>query len=373
MRILLVTNTATSALNFRRKLIDKLIASGHDVYVLIPECDCNYAKMLRDLGVFVEYYKISRSSINPILELMMLFSLYCAIRRVKPDVVFSFFPKPVIFGSLAAYFCGVKRNIAMLEGLGYCFTKRPEPDSIKKKIIKLIQIGLYKISLPLSTGVYFLNSDDAAEILDSVKIRSYGVLGGIGVNLNYFSYSNKYPCSIVFTMISRVLIDKGVREFVEAAKIVKSQYNNVRFEFVGGMDDNLGGVNQVEFKKWISDSSVHFLGVSNDIKKVLEGTSVFVLPSYREGVPRSTQEAMAVGRPIITTNVPGCKETVIDGVNGFLVPPWDAQSLAEKMIYFIENESEIERMGKESRFLAESKFDEDVFCDKLIKILLGKD
>ncbi|WP_438288214.1 glycosyltransferase family 4 protein [Edwardsiella tarda] len=372
MKILLITNTASSIFNFRLRLIERLVNDGHSVFIFIPTQDESKALDLIRLGVNVSFYDLNRTTINPFNSFMTILLLAKKIKKISPDVVFSFFPKPVIFGGLAAYYAGVKRNYSMLEGLGYCFTQRKERSSIKKVVLKYFQIILYKISLPHSNCVIFLNEDDRDEIIheNKINVRCHCVLGGIGVNLKQYKFSFP-PKHIVFTMISRLLIDKGVREYVQAASYVKKTYPNVCFDFIGGLDENLGGVKKEELDKWIKMGDVNFKGVSNDIPDVLKNTSVFVLPSYREGVPRSTQEAMAVGRPIITTNVPGCKETVIDGVNGFLVPPWDAQSLAEKMIYFIENESEIERMGKESRFLAESKFDEDVFCDKLIKILLG--
>lgn len=372
MNILLITNTAASIFNFRLRLIERLIHDGHIVYLLLPKTDASRISELNQLGIHVVFYELNRSSVNPFQAVVTICSMIKKIKEINPDITFSFFSKSVIFGTLAAHYAGVKCNYSMLEGLGYCFTRRLEPDSLKKKILRRSQVLLYKLALPHSRCVIFLNDDDRREIIidNNVRVKCTYVIGGIGVDLNKFSYQ-PLPREIRFTMVSRLLIDKGVREYIKAANYVREIYSNVKFDFVGGIDDNLGGVSKTELKSWIDEGHVNFRGVSNNIHEVLTETSVFVLPSYREGVPRSTQEAMAIGRPIITTNVPGCKETVIDGVNGFLVPPWNAQALAEKMIYFIENQSEIERMGKESRILAERKFDEDVFCDKLIKILLG--
>ncbi|BEI12342.1 glycosyltransferase family 4 protein [Edwardsiella ictaluri] len=372
MKILLITNTASSVFNFRLRLIEQLINSGHSVCLLVPSQDKSKELDFTRLGVNAFFYDLNRTTINPFNSFVTILSLVKKIKEISPDVVFSFFPKPVIFGTLAASCAGIKRNYSMLEGLGYCFTRRKERPSVKKLLLKYFQVALYKISLPHSNCVMFLNEDDRDEIIykNKIKVKHHHVLGGIGVDLNRYEFSSP-PDGIVFTMISRLLIDKGVREYVQAASYVKNIYPNVRFDFIGGLDDNLGGVKKEDLAEWVKKGDVNFKGVSNNIPDVLKNTSVFVLPSYREGVPRSTQEAMAIGRPIITTNVPGCKETVINGVNGFLIPPWDGQTLAEKMIYFIENKSEIERMGKESRIIAERKFDEDVFCDNLIKILLG--
>lgn len=372
MKILLISNTVSSIILFRKKLIERLVNCKHHVYVLIPYNEKNNSKDLEALNITIQYYKSSRTNINPFKEIFSIFSLYTKIKKIAPDTVFSFFPKPVIFGTLAAYFSGVRKRVAMLEGLGYCFTQRPEPDPISKKILKLLQVFLYRISLPKAHTVLFLNKDDANEIikLHNIPLKSYEIIGGIGVNPNDYVYSEASSSEpIIFTMVSRLLIDKGIREFISAAKIVHRHHPSAIFKIIGGIDENLGGISKSEFEKWKKENIVQFTGVIKNIKDELIKTSVFVLPSYREGVPKSTQEAMHIGRPIITTDVPGCRETVINNINGFLIPPWDANVLAEKMLFFIDNKESIILMGKESRKIAEKKFNEDIFCDKLVKIL----
>lgn len=372
MKILLISNTASSIILFRKKLIEKLVNYKHSVYVLIPYTEKDSDINLEQLGVTILYYNASRSSINPIKEIKSIYSLYTIIKKISPDTVFSFFPKPAIFGTLAAYLAKVKTRIAMLEGLGYCFTKRKTPDPIKKILLKYIQIILYRIALPRANKVLFLNADDAFEIINKHKIKahSYEIVGGIGVNPDEFKYSEvKSYEPPIFVMISRLLIDKGIREFIHAAEIVHKKYPATIFKVIGGIDENLGGITHQEFLSWKEHNVVTFTGPIKNIKQELISANVFVLPSYREGVPKSTQEAMYIGRPIITTDVPGCRETVINNKNGFLVPPWDPQAIAEKMIYFIENKHMISVMGKESHYIAAVKFNENTFCEKIIKIL----
>ncbi|AXC85537.1 glycosyltransferase family 1 protein [Salmonella enterica subsp. salamae serovar 56:b:[1,5]] len=375
MHIILITNTLSSIFLFRMRLISKLIERGDHISVLIPhyESSNNSADILKNMGVSVYFYRSSRTGVNPFVEVLTVISIFNVLQKIKPDVVFSFFPKPIVFGTIGAKLARVKRIVSMFEGLGYCFTIRKNSGSIKKSILKFIQLILYKLFLRFSDIVLFLNKDDANELLvkHRIKVKSFDVVGGIGVNLEQYSYNSlvSHNEPLVFTMVSRLLIDKGIREYVAAAKIVKEKYPATVIQVVGGIDDNLGGITPQELEKWKLDKSVNFTGPVSDISKELIKTSVFVLPSYREGVPRSTQEALAIGLPVITTDVPGCRETVINNLNGFLIPPWDSNELAKKMIFFIENPYIICQMGKQSRLLAEEKFNEEVFCNKLINIL----
>ncbi|WP_032939572.1 glycosyltransferase family 4 protein [Citrobacter youngae] len=378
MKITLVTNTVSSIFYFRLRLISRLLQDHHQISILIPETESMNPLIvdLKKLGVLVLFYNASRTGINPFTEFLTIISLYKVIKKISPDVVFSFFPKPIIFGSIAAKLAGVKRIVSMFEGLGFCFTKRPEKDGVKKVILRVVQLSLYKMFLRLSDSVLFLNIDDANELIKkhNIKVRHHQVVGGIGVNLETYrlkdlTYKNG---PLTFTMVSRLLIDKGIREYVSAAEIVKREYPDTIFQVIGGMDDNLGGISYPEFEKWKSDNNVVFTGVISNVIDILKSSDVFVLPSYREGVPRSSQEALAVGLPIITTDVPGCKETVVDGVNGFLVPPWDSESLSKKMIELIENKKLLIEMGKQSRLLAENRFDEESFCDRVINILINR-
>ncbi|MNC26358.1 N,N'-diacetylbacillosaminyl-diphospho-undecaprenol alpha-1,3-N-acetylgalactosaminyltransferase [compost metagenome] len=311
---------------------------------------------------------------NPLSDMRNTITLSKKIRSINPDVVFCFFPKPVIFGTLAARMAGVKNIYNLLEGLGFCYTAHKTKDTYKKRILKSTQTFLYKLTLPLAKKVLFLNGDDYQDLIvkNKIDISSSEVIGGIGVDLDVYAYSLPDTQSIHFGMVSRLLIEKGVREFVLAAKIVKSKFPNVKFSIAGAIDDNPGGITREQLDIWKKEGHVEFLGQISDVKSYLNELSVFVLPSYREGIPRSTQEAMSIGRAIITTDVPGCRETVSHGINGSIVPPWSVETLADAMIYFVDNPDEIVTMGKESRRIAEDKFDENNATDKLIDILLSR-
>ena len=270
----------------------------------------------------------------------------------------------------------VPRIVGMIEGLGGAFTVHKNGQTKKAKIIKTIQVLLYKISLPSLDELIFLNNDDKKDLIDryNIKVKSINILGGIGVDLDKFSYTKAPTDPISFIFIARLLAEKGIFEYLEAAKIVKEKYKDVKFYIFGGFDEhNPFGLTQEELKPYLDSGVVIYPGFVNDIKERIVNSSIFVLPSYyREGVPRSTQEAMAIGRAVITTNSVGCKETVEDGVNGFLVPPFDSKILAQKMIYFIQNPEMIVQMGIESRKIAEVKFNINEKNERLAKIIIGK-
>ena len=287
-------------------------------------------------------------------------------------MVFSYFAKPVIFGTFAAVLAGVNRRVGMLEGLGYVFTDQPDGFRIKTYILKMVQVCLYHLSIPFLERLIFLNSDDQADLIESygIKVKKVSILGGIGVNLLDYPYTVPNHDHVSFLFVGRLLAEKGVNEYISSARLVKEKYPKVKFVMLGGVDENPGGLSVKKIKQLMNNGLViHPGNVSNVIDWINE-SSVFVLPSYREGLPRSTQEAMAVGRAVITTDVPGCRETVEDGVNGFLVPRWSPDKIAEKMIYFIENPGIIEQMGLESRRIAQEKFDSSKVNEKLISYLI---
>nr|ANF30050.1 N,N'-diacetylbacillosaminyl-diphospho-undecaprenol alpha-1,3-N-acetylgalactosaminyltransferase [Hafnia alvei] len=374
MKVLLIGNQSSTVVIFRRKIITALTEQGYSVYTLTMDNDKDNFIKIKKMGAMPSFYPFSRSGLNPLSDFLNTYKLSKKIKSIEPDVVLCFFPKPVIFGSLAAKLARVKNIYLLLEGLGFCFTTHAYKDSWRKTILRNIQVFLYKISLPRANKVLFLNHDDYHDLIleKNIKIKSSAVIGGIGVDVVGYAYSeppSPPTHSIHFGMISRLLVEKGVREFVEAAKIIKSKYPSVRFSIAGAVDDNPGGINQIQVEQWMSEGNVEFLGQISEIKNYLEKISVFVLPSYREGVPRSTQEAMSIGRAVITTDVPGCRETIIDSYNGYMIPPWDIAALVEAMIAFIEHPERIVSMGKASRKIAVEKFDENDASAKLIGIL----
>lgn len=373
MKILLIGNQSSTIILFRKKLIEQLVSRGVQVHVLVMDNDRGNFQQISTFGAIPEQYKFSRSGMNPVSDLVNTIALSKKIRHINPEVVFCFFPKPVIFGTLAAKFAGVKNVYNLLEGLGFCYTAHLKKESFKKQVLRAIQTFLYKLTLPRAKKVLFLNRDDYQDLVleNNIKISESEVIGGIGVDLKDYSYNKPDTTIIHFGMVSRLLVEKGVREFVQAAKIVKSKFPDVKFSIAGAIDDNPGGITREQLNVWKQEGHVEFLGQISDVKSYLSELSVFVLPSYREGIPRSTQEAMSIGRAIITTDVPGCRETIIHGLNGLMVPPWNVEALASAMTSLIADPDQIVSMGMESRRMAEEKFDDNAATEKLINILLS--
>lgn len=372
-KICFITTVASSIYGFRKPLIEELLKQGHQVYAFVSEYTQTELDRIQTMGVTAIPYELNRGGLNPLADIISTCKLIKKIKVIQPDLVFSYFAKPVIFGTLASKLAQVPKIFAMLEGLGFTFTEQPEGTSVKTKLIRIIQVFLYKLSLPLADKVIFLNPDDPKDLLEKyqIKTKQVEILGGIGLNLSDYPYQ-PIPQSehIRFLFIGRLLKEKGIHEFIAAAKIIKAQYSNTIFTVLGAVDDmNLGALSQTELDNYIQTGLIEYPGQVLNISEWIAKSHIFVLPSYREGVPRSTQEAMAVGRAVITTDVPGCRETVVDGKNGFLVKPWKVDELAEKMIFFIENLEQIGIMGNESYHIAREKFDAKKVNQKLIRIL----
>ena len=374
MKIALIGTIASSLYGFRADLITALLKQGHTVYAFTSDYTQAELSKIKALGAVPVTYNLNRGGLNPLSDIKATYLLSKKIKEIAPDLVFSYFAKPVIFGTLAAKIAKVPRVIGMLEGLGYAFTEQPEELNKKTKLIKSIQIFLYKIALPQLDTIIFLNPDDPKDLLDEyqIKVKQVEILGGIGLNLKDYSYQSAANTQdpIKFLFIGRMLKEKGIHDFIAAAKVVKQIYPDVQFTVLGAIDSsNPGALQQSELDELISLNVINYPGHVDNVKDWIVGSHVFVLPSYREGVPRSTQEAMAIGRAVITTDVPGCRETVVDGVNGFLVEKWNPQVLAEKMIYFIEHPDQIAIMGHESYKIAQEKFDADKVNKRLINML----
>lgn len=363
MNIALISqNHSPGILIFRRDFIQYLVNQGHTVYAFALDYSPEAKASVAALGAIPVDYALSKTGVNPIRDLKDTLALAKKLKAVQPDVVFSFFVKPSIYGTLAAKLAGVPRRIAMLEGLGYIHTPNKSGFSLKKRLLQLVHGCLCTIGYAFADKVLFLNPDDPDDLARKSLInrRKFQVLGPIGLNLNAYPYKTLTTFEpIRFIFIARLLAEKGIFEYLEAARLVKKSYPNAEFVVLGGLDpDNPAALSSAQLDEVIKENIIIYPGHVSNVSEWIAKAHVFVLPSYyREGVPRSTQEAMAIGRAVITTDVPGCRETVIDGVNGFLVPPFNSSILAEKMLYLIENPEEIQRMGNESYHLAKECFD----------------
>lgn len=373
--ILISQNASPGFVIFRKDFIKYLVSEGHSVYAFAIDYDSVSKKAVEALGATPISYSLNKSGMNPFKDFKDTLALSKKIRSINPDVVFSFFVKPSIYGTLAAKIAGVPKRIAMLEGLGYIHTQTKNGSSAKKIILQRLHGFLCTIGYKFAHKLLFLNSDDPEDLLKrSFLNRSkFKVIGPIGLDLNTYSYSSinlSRPTRFIF--VARMLAEKGIFEYISAAKIVKEKYPDSEFVVLGGLDrDNPAALSKEQLDTVIKENIIIYPGYVSNVIDWIKESHVFVLPSYREGYPRSTQEAMAIGRAVITTDVPGCRETVTDGMNGFIVPPFDDICLAEKMLYLIEHPSEIIRMGDESSKIAKNRFDVHKINPVIANILLG--
>ncbi len=356
MKIVVIAGLAESLLNFRGPLLAAMKNSGHEVTALAPGENPDVAARLLGMGVNYRAIQMDRTGMNPLKDVRSLFQMKAIISDLRPDIVLSYTIKPVIYGSLAARMAGVPHTFSMITGLGYAFMG----ESAGKKIVNRIVSFLYRAGLAGNGHVFFQNPDDLAIFCERGLLgsRQQAVLiNGSGIDLDYFKFSTPVPTRPQFLLIARLLRDKGIAEYVAAAGILKQKYPEAVFRVLGPFDSNPAAIKRVDIDKWQREGNIEYLGESADVRPYISDCSVYVLPSYREGTPRTVLEAMAMGRPIVTTDVPGCRETVREGENGFLVPLRDALSLARAMEKFILYPDLIIPMGTRSREIAVEKYD----------------
>ncbi len=358
LKFLLIAGYPKSILNFRGKLIEALQSNGIEVHVAAPNfpVDSKIRIQLENKSVIVHEITLHRTGLNPLFDIVTLFQLIQVMRKIRPDYVLGYTAKPVIYGSIAAKITRVPNCFALITGLGYGFTNHSVGT---RRIIRKVLIIMYRSSLRGIDKVFFQNIDDR-NVFSSLEILNSScpvvVINGSGVDLNYYSMV-PVPQKVSFLLIARLLGDKGVREYANAAKQIKEKYPDVEFVLVGWLDENPDAINRVELHKWIDAGVLLYLGEMSDVRPAIEDCSVYVLPSCREGIPRTVLESMAMGRAVITSNAPGCRETVVDGENGFLVSVKSVNSLKSAMMKFIENPALCVSMGRCSRVMAESKYD----------------
>jgi len=356
-KFILVASHPDSLLNFRGPLIRALLSKDLEVHVAAPDLDADslIRSSLESYGVNVHKIHMKRTGMNPISDLRTIFQLWILMKKIKPNYFLGYTHKPVIYGNLAAWMAGVNKKFALITGLGYTF------QSQILWLNHLLQF-LYRISMRRVEKVFFQNPDDETlfQNLGIIKTSDQKsvVVNGSGVDLKKFNIAS-FPKKIQFLLIARLLGDKGVREYFKAAKAVRKNHPDIKFGLVGWIDNHPDAISKKELDDSIDAGDIFFYGRMDDVKPAISESSVYVLPSYREGTPRTVLEAMAMGRPIITTDAPGCKETVKDGINGYIVKVKSSQALVEAMLCFIEQPELIESMGNSSRKIAEEKYDVD--------------
>ena len=366
MKILVISPKNKTVFNFRGDLIKDMIAKGNDVYVTGPNRD--YEEDILALGVKklieIPFVKDNTSVFG---DLSYLRNLKQVISTLRPDLVFSYTIKPVIYGSIAAKNAKVSHIYAMVTGLGRVYAN----DGLKTKIVRMVTKILYKKAFKACDKVIFQNRDDIEELVsDGYLTKEKTVqVNGSGVNMKRFSKA-PLPEKPAFLMVSRVIREKGIMEYCEAAQSVKKEFPDVQCILLGGFDASIGALKREDIEPYISDGSIEYPGEVKDPVSYFEKSSVFVLPSYyREGLPRTILEAMACGRPVITTDWPGCREPIENGINGYLVSIKDSELLADKMKQIISNDVQLQQMSEAAYKTCTEKYDVNIINAQMREIM----
>lgn len=354
-KIIVFSSDSKSLFDFRRHLIKSLKDKG------VVVCYCSYdhffeesKKLFGNMGVEVKPLNFFNTGRNPLKDLRTLKSIYRIFSHEQPTHVLSYHIKPVLYTALCSWFFPKIKIYPTITGLGYLFTST----GISVKVFKAIVYVLYKLAFKRSSKIFFQNKDDLKLFEEKKVVSSHKALlvGGSGVTLDEYAFT-PLPEAISFIFVGRINTDKGILEYLEACKHVKKKYPYISFRLAGSFSKNPTFMSVEKIQEYCTNAGVEYLGELADVRPWLRKTTVFVLPSYREGTPRAGLEALSTGRPIITTDVPGCREIIQDGVNGYLILPRNSESLSKAMIRMIEHPEILPKMGQESRKIAEKKFD----------------
>src|SRR5688572_7361209 len=365
MRIAIVLNTSWNIYNFRMNFIRSLMNQGYEVHTIAPED--NYTPFLRDAGCIHHRVKMDSRGANPIKDSLLIFELMGIYRKVKPDVILHYTIKPNVYGTLAAAMLRIPviNNVC---GLGTVF--------LKDNLISAVAIFLYKISFRFAHKVFFQNPEDLKLFVTKKMVRPEAVdlVPGSGIDLDKFT---RLPFRrnerFTFLLISRLITDKGILDFIEAVKSLKRSGFQGRFQILGAMDTaHKRGIEVKVVREWIEKDVIEYLGTTKDVRKFIHNADCVVLPSYREGTPRTLLEAASSGKPIIATDVPGCNHVVEDNYNGLLCKLKDANDLADKMKMMASFEDEkLKGFGLNGRTKMELEYDESRVIDKYLTTLAG--
>lgn len=371
MHILVLASHAPSLLIFRGPLIRDLLAIGHRVSVAAPHVEPQLRQRLEAFGIAVFQVPLERTGIGIVGDLRFYLTVRRLVRRLRPDRMLTYTIKPNIWGAFAAHSGGVP-SIAMVTGLGYVFTEVDVQPTITQRAARMVARTLYRFATARNRSVIFQNPDDRRDFIEAgclVDASKARIVNGSGVDLNYYSRA-PLPGRPVFLMVARLLSAKGVRDYAAAALELHRRNPTARFQLAGPFDNGPDSIHPSELEDWIA-GGLEYLGALDDVRPAIAGAQVFVLPSYREGTPRAVLEAMAMGRAIITTDVPGCRETIVNGSEGLLVPPRDPRALADAMAQLAGSIELSAVMGERAFQRAWAKYEVHAVNRAVIDILTG--
>ena len=358
MKVLILSSLAYSLVNFRGDLLQAMKAHHHQVIACAPDRDPATLEWLSANGVQFVQTRMDRTGTSPLADFPLLLKYYRLMRREKPDVVLAYTQKPIVYGGLAARLARVSSFYALMSGLGHVFSPHSSFPSLLRKAVSI----LYREALRHAKATFVFNRDDRTDMIghgivdgDQCVIQ----VPGSGVSIERFAAAAVPPGRLNFLLVGRLMKNKGIMEFLEASRLVRSQGGDCSFTIVGRCEtENPEGLGQSDCERLSSEFAVEFVPGTDDVRPYLRASSVFILPSYyREGLPRTILEAMATGRAVITTDMPGCRDPITEGYNGFLVRPRDASSLADAMMRFVTDPDLAISMGSAARLVAVSDYD----------------
>jgi glycosyltransferase involved in cell wall biosynthesis len=363
MRIAIVLNTSWNIYNFRMNFVKQLLAEGYEVHTIAPEDE--YTPYLIGEGCKHHRVRMDSRGANPVKDSALILELFSIYRRVKPDIILHYTIKPNVYGTLAAAMLGIPvvNNVC---GLGTVF--------LKKNLVSAIAVFLYKVSFRFAKKVYFQNPDDQKLFIERklVPATTVDLLPGSGIDLKKFKpMPFKRNEKFTFLLISRLITDKGILEYVEAVQKLRKAGLDARFQILGAMDPrHKRGIQTSVIQQWIDDGIIEYLGTTNDVRKFIVNADCIVLPSYREGTPRTLLEAASSSKPIIATDVPGCNHVVKNDFNGLLCRLKDADDLAEKMKQMAGfDNAKLQRFGENGRMKIEEEYNETIVIDRYLKTI----
>lgn len=353
MKVLVLSSHTPSLLWFRMDMMKSMVKRGYEVIAAAQMDESEYKEVFHKEGITYKQIYVERNGINPMHDLRTMKSIYKLIKNVKPNKIFVYQAKTIIYGSIAASVCGINEVYPLVAGVGSVFMD----GGFKNRLVRCVLKIQYRFALKKSKKIFFQNKDDY-ELFKNNKLignKDCVFLHGSGVNLDVYKYK-KITAHESILYIGRLVRDKGIMEYLEACRILKSKHPQLRCMLVGPLDSNPSAINRDDLMRYIDDGVIEYFGEQKDVRPYIEQCTAIVLPSYREGTPKSVLEAMAVGRPVVTTDAPGCRETVIDGYNGYLTQVKnikDTVNKIEKLLY----KSDIDAMSLNSRKLCEELFD----------------
>lgn len=363
MRIAIVLNTSWNIYNFRMNFVRKLIAQGYEIHTIAPHDD--YTHLLEEEGCIHHKIRMDSRGANPIKDSALIAELFFIYRKVKPDIILHYTIKPNVYGTIAASLLRIPviNNVC---GLGTVF--------LKNDLVSFVAMMLYKISFRFAKKVFFQNPDDLKLFLDKKLVPSKAVdlVPGSGIDLSRFKPAHfKRNKKFTFLLISRLITDKGILEYIEAVKKLRLSGLDAKFQILGAMDpEHKRGIQVATVQGWIDSGTVEYLGTTNDVRQFIDQADCVVLPSYREGTPRTLLEAASSSKPIIATDVPGCNHVVINDYNGLLCKLKDADDLADKMKTMQGfNDETLKKFGENGRAKMEAEYDESLVIKKYLETL----